>query len=179
MSETPTIYEPNPYSVPLPEQVRHVMAVCVCCILFGLLAAISLPFELQPALTDYLGWRGGTYGDHSALATWGVCATAVGSAMGLVGLAAGAAAMHFTRWARIALIGFGIVEVIKGLVGIYFFVKIMELASSGGEMPPSVYRVTVLPEWLDWFFGALLGVYVLYVMTRPRAKEAFARGRAV
>jgi len=69
MSETPTIYEPNPYSVPLPEQVRHVMAVCVCCILFGLLAAVSLPFELQPALTDYLGWRGGTYGDHPGLAT--------------------------------------------------------------------------------------------------------------
>src|SRR5437764_14275531 len=134
MSETPTVYEPNPYSVPLPESVRHVMGVCVCCILFGLLAAVSLPFELQPALTDYLGWRGGTYGDHGGMATWNVIATATGSAMGLIALAAGAAAMHFTPWARIALIGVGIVEVLKGIFGIYFFVKMIELVKSGGPL---------------------------------------------
>ena len=77
------------------------------------------------------------------------------------------------------MIGVGIVEVLKGVFGIYFFVEMIGLVNSGGPLPPSVYRVTVLPLWLDWFFGALLGAFMLYVMTQPRVKQAFTRGRAV
>jgi hypothetical protein len=87
--------------------------------------------------------------------------------------------MRFHAWARLVLLGFGVLEVLKGLAGIWFHVKIIELATSGHAIPDFGYRVEAIAEWPDWALGTLLGAYIVWVMLQPTVKAAFKRGRAV
>ena len=182
-SESPThakLYDmPDPYSVALPEQITHVMVVSVGTILFGLIGMATLPFLVQPMIADISGIRGGVYGAHDAITLWGIFAPIAGTGLAAAALVAGAAAMRFNSWARIVLLFFAVLEILKGLAGIYFHLEIIRLVTNGYAIPTFGFRLTAMPEWVDWLVGGLLGIYTLYVMMLPEVKIAFARKRAV
>jgi hypothetical protein len=179
MSQLPHLYHSDdPYSVAIPERISKVMVVSVCAMMLGTVGLIMLPFDAIAAWSMYFHYRGGTYGTYSALETWGVLAPTIGTGLALVALVGGAGAMRFNPWARLTLMGYGIGSVLKGLVGIYFHLQIIQLVIGRQSMPYFVYRVTAIVVWIDWVLAALLGAYALYVMTRPEVKAAFVRGRA-
>lgn len=179
MSHVPQIFEADdPYSVPMPDRLTHVMAVAVFGIIIGTLGLLTLPFAAEPNWADFSGFRGGVYGTRSPIAVWGVVSTTVYSGLCLMALVGGAGCMRFRPWGRWVMLGYGVLSVLMFLPGVYFHWRIIQLSTSGQAVPNFAFRFTTVAEWGVWIYGSLLGGYALWTMLRRDVRHAFKEGFA-
>ena len=175
MSEHIQTFEPtDAYATPMPEKISHVAAVGVLSIFLGIFGLVTLPFAAEPNWADFSGLRGGQYGDHSPIGTWGVVSTTLYCGICLLALVGGSGCLHLRRWARPVMLGFGSLAVVMGIAGIYFHWKIIELAMNGQTLPTFAFHFTTIAEWAVWGYGTILGAYTLWTMMRADVKQAFA-----
>lgn len=77
------------------------------------------------------------------------------------------------------MIIYGLGSVIVGGVSAVFHIHWLILVNQNGSaigLPQSMRTPEAGIEWICWLFGTVLGIAVLYAMTRPGVKLAFAEG---
>jgi hypothetical protein len=164
--------------------VRVMRTVAVLGMILGCAGVVSLPFGL---LRLHQGSFAGDLRLHlfnpqiedpSRQAMWMFFSSAVGTGLAAMLMLGSIAAMSFRPVARPILLLWAISSLTMGLGGSYFYVRWL-LPPWREESAQVRGVVDSLVNFGGWGIGTTLGVVMLYLLTRPRIKDAFRRGGSV
>lgn len=174
IAQRPTLADYDP-------QVRLMRTVAVLGMIFGLAGMLSLPLGLSRL---HPGSFAGDVKVHhfSPLiehpthdAIWMYVASALGAGLGGMLFVGSVVSLSFKNAGRITLIMWASASLIVGSIGFFFYIRWL--------LPPWRENLAQVRGVLDslvnfggWGIGSILAVVMLILLTRPKVKDAFARG---
>jgi hypothetical protein len=120
--------------------------------------------------------------NDSLMFGWMIAGLAMNWVLSLLLLAGSIAALGLRDWARQILIGWAMTNILLTLVQLvyqflYYFPKLREVTA---DQPKAVAAATSVGLWVGTGIAVVMGLgfpaVMIYIMTRPHVKDAFARG---
>ena len=150
---------------PRPSSVRVIAFVGTCLGLAGMLGLLWRVFEVAGGgpgeRRDVVGW-------------WPIVTASAGVALSALLLMGSLGAFRLRPAARAALMGYAVASLVVGAVSLVLYYRAVD--SARRSVVFNWGGMGALFEMLYWPAAMLLALYVLYSMTRPHVRAAFARG---
>ena len=167
-----------PVASPRPTSVT---VLAIIGIILGGLGTLCSPFALMPFFMEMPGPKNPVIEamkDDGTLMGWTVGSTVVGWLMAIVLLSASIAALKLKEWARKTLLVYAVTAFVTGVIGLVFTIAVMnpKMAAAMGNDPAakSAMAVQTVSTLVGFVVGLILPSFLLFYMTRPHVKAAFA-----
>src|SRR3954454_10779915 len=172
------------YPPPAPRRPTSVTVIAVFAIIFGILGLVGVTIQFLQFLVPQVFQFGGPnpvtdlVHNDPVIATWTGVMAGAGGIFAIMGLAGGIGALSLKPWARKALLAYAIAAIVTGIVGTIFNLTVMlpKMSQIPQNRPEVKMTIQLMPIMTigGFFLGLILPVCVLFFMTRPKVKAAFA-----